>query len=295
MLTLLAFVLAPLLAAAPAPTPSPPVDARAEAIFAKAKAAWTARAAHEPPFVNYGALIRYAYHGHLFDNWWDAFYRNSDGALALHRLVDQEEEKRRLGGVPFSIFNYKVFDTNPEAEPIRLDDPQISPIDSFGLQTRHGAATPEPNPAPSSAPSPSESPLLEPPLRELVRVEAVARDYRITYVGTEKLATGLADHLVLVPLHEPKTYRLRDLWVDTLTSDTLRLRIQGLFAGKPYDGAAWTVSYVLVDGNLCAQQIKNDEPLHFGLDVVIPQIEFDFVDYHFPANIPNYEFEKLLK
>lgn len=287
-----------LLAAAPAgqstPTPLPTSDPRAEEIFAKAKTAWSAQAAKLPPFINYGALLRYEYHGHVFDNWWDAYYRAADGAFTLHRLTDEEEDRRRLAGVPFSIFAFKVFDTNKMAEPIRLNDPYISPIDSFGLLARNapsrgGPAGKSPSPAATLEATP-----LGTPLRELIVVEAVARDYRIELAGTEQLQYGEAYHLVLTPLRDPGLYRLRDLWVDTTNYVTLRTTIQGLLSGKPYDAIRWTIVYVPIDGLYYLQQIKSDEPLRFGLDTVIPAMEIDFVDYHFPATVPAIEFQHLI-
>ena len=49
-----------------------------------------------------------------------------------------------------------------------------------------------------------------------------------------------------------------------------------------------------VAGRRYLEQIKSEAPLHFGLDVTIPQMEFDFVDYHFPATVPDLTFEHLL-
>jgi hypothetical protein len=284
-----------LLAAAPStPTPAPPSDPKAEEIFSKAKSAWSAQASKLPAFINYGALLRYGYHNHVFDNWWDAYYRSSDGAFALHRLTDEEEDRRRLAGVPFSIFSFKVFDTNPIAEPIRLNEPYISPIDSFGLLARNAPSRGTPgqtNPSPEAT---LEATPLGTPMRELVVVEAVARDYRIVLAGIEQLQYGEAYHLVLTPLHDPTLYRLRDLWIDTTSYVTLRTSVQGLLDGKPYDAVRWTIAYVPIDGLYYLQQIKSDEPLRFGMETVIPAMEIDFVDYHFPASMPAIEFQHLL-
>jgi hypothetical protein len=142
---------------------------------------------------------------------------------------------------------------------------------------------------PRVTPSPQatlEATPLGTPLQQLTTVEAVARDYVIALAGTETLQYGEAYHLTLTPLSQPAIYRLRDLWIDTTSSVTLRMRVQGLLNGKPYDGVAWTVGYVPIGGRYYVQQIKSDAPLHFGLDTVIPAMEFDFVDYRFPTNLP---------
>lgn len=273
---------------APSPSATPSPDAVAEHLFAQAKDVWRART--DVPYVRYGALIRYLHNGHVFDNWWDTTERSSDGQLNLVRLVDSDEDRRRLGGIPFSIFGVKIFDTNPDAEPIRLDEPNIEPSASFGIVARPGAALETPSPEdlqPDESPEPSASG----DLRLITRVEAV-RDYRITLVGTEPLRDGPALHLKLVPLRYPHLNRLRDVWIDPVTYRTMQLNVQGILNGEPYDQALWTVHYVELEGRNYLQQVVADEPLRFGLDTVIPKFEIDFVDYHFPATVPKYTFDK---
>jgi len=292
-------------AAQPSPTPTPSPDAAAERIFARARDVWRVRT--DVPFLRYGALVRYLHNGHVFDNWWDAYYRSHDGALSLEPLHNIAEEKHRLGGIPFSIFGFTFFDTNPDAEPIRLDDPRIDPVSSFGILTRAvlGRSAPRaqnPTPAASATPSggggPSGgvSPSPEPSegFREIARVEANTRDYQIELAGMEHIANAPALHLTLTPLREPESNRLRDLWVDPTTYRTVQLNVQGLLGGKPYDGVEWTVHYVLLGGRNYVQQIVADAPLHFGLDTSVPKFEYDFVDYHFPSEVPQFTFDHSL-
>lgn len=267
----------PALSATPSPNP------RAERIFARAREAWRSR--DDLPYVRYGALVRYLSGRHVFDNWWDAYYRSRDGAISLEQIHDAAEENRRLAGVPFSIFNLKLFDTNPDAEPIRIDEPRIDPVSSFGMISRFAAS---PAPAGSGAPSPAPSD----EFREITRVEANTRDYQVELAGTETFAGQPALHLTLVPLRDEKNNRLRDLWIDPVTFRTIALTVQGLLSGKPYDGVKWTVRYVVLDGRNYIQQIVADEPLHFGLDTTIPKFEFDFVDFHFPADVPPMTFDR---
>lgn len=259
----------------------PTSDPQAERLFAQARAFWRART--DVPYVRYGALVRYLHSGHVFDNWWDAYYRSADGALGLTPLLDIDEQHRRLGGVPFSIFGIKIFDTNPDAEPIRLDDPRIQPNDSFGVLGRGEVLARQ-----AASPEPEESG----GLRVIGSVEASVRDYQILLAGTEQLQGADAIHLKFVPLREPAVNRLRDLWLDPVTYRTLQLNVQGILNGKPYDGVLWTVRYILIDGREYVQQIVADAPLHFGLDATIPKFEFDFVDYHFPTDVPKYTFDR---
>jgi len=281
-----------LLGVAPQPEPSaePTPNVAAERLFERAKAAWRAR--HDLPYLRYGALIRYLHEGHVFDNWWDAYFRTSDGALSLMRLVDIDEEKRRLGGVPFSIFGFKIFDTNPDAEAIRLDPPRLAPTSSFGVTGREvrPGASPAPLPSPGASqltPDPQAT-----PLREITHVEIAPREYQVEIVGNEQVMDVATIHLRLTPLRDPDIHRLRDLWLDPATDRTVQLDVHGILNGEPYDKVNWTVRYVQLDGRNYVQQIIADEPLRFGFDTVIPKFEIDLVDYHYPTDVPQFTFDR---
>jgi hypothetical protein len=275
-------------AAAPAPSPTPSPNASAEALFARAKAYWRART--DVPYLRYGALIRYEHNRHVFDNWWDAYERTSDKAIGLTPLLDAAENNRRIGGVPFSIFGLKIFDTNPDAEPVRIDEPRIDPTSSFGVLGRDNGGTLLAPQQLGVGVVPESSPTGE--LREITSVEVSSRAYQIEIAGTEQLAGTAAIHLTFVPLRDPATNRLRDLWLDPETGRTLQETVQGILDGKPYDAIKWTARYVLVDGREYLQQLIADEPLHFGIDTTIPKFEFDFVDYHFPSTVPQFTFDR---
>jgi len=286
---------AALTGAAPVPSPSPPAasataapDPEGERLFLQTRRAWALDA--EVPFLRYGALVRYLHGGnHVVDTWWDASYRSADGVLVLERIHDAEAENRRLKGFPFSIFGVKIFDTNADAEPIRVDAPRLPPTSNFGISGRAPAraATPAPGTSPTPLPSPGD-------LREIGHVEANARNYAIAYVGDDVVGGTSARHIRLTPVRDPEINRLRDVWIDAATNRTLRLDVQGILNGKPYDGIRWTVRYVTLEGRSYVQQIVADEPLHFGLDTTIPKFEIDFVDYQFPASIPRQVFETTL-
>ena len=305
-----------LLALGASPQAPPPSLGSGDAIFARAKAAWRARI--EAPFVQYSLLERYSWRNRTHDNWWRGYYRGADRALVLHRVIVAQQEDARLKGASIAI-NFKIhngaaraqsLETNAGADAFPILDPLVGPDASFGL-VRHAAgpalvasaavaATSAPSATPGPLPSPAYAPALSPavaekPLRELVRVEAVARDYRIELVGVERVRDADAYHLSLVPLRDPRLYRLRDLWVATSDYATLKLDLDGLFEGKPYDGVRWTVSYVKMDGRPYVQQIKTDDTLHFGLDRPVTGLEYDFVEYSFPATVSPLEFERLLQ
>ena len=282
----------PARAVEPTLTATPVQDPEAERDFVRARDWWRART--DAPYVRYGALVRYLHNGHVFDNWWDVYQRTADGALALTPLHDAEEENHRLRGVPFSIFGLKIFDTNGDAAPIRLDDPRIDIASSFGIVTRFGktivprvASSPR-----SGASSATPIPQATDDLREIGRIESSTRAYDIRIAGTDTVAGSPALHLVLAPIRDPKINRLRDLWLEPTTYRTVQSRVQGILENKPYDGISWTVHYAVVEGRQYVQQVVADEPIHFGLDTTLPKFEFDFVDLHFPIDVPKFTFDR---
>ncbi len=289
-----------------------------DAIFSRAKAAWRSRV--DAPFVTYGLRERYTWRNRVHDNWWQGYFRSADDALVLRRVVVAADEAARLRGTAIGI-DYHIhngsarvdsLETNADADAFPILDPLVDPTASFGL-TRGAAqhvsleaprafgASPSPSPTPRTfsqrlsllagpSPVPGAS---DPPLRELAHIEAVARDYRIALVGTERVRDVDAYHLSLVPIREPNRNRLRDLWVGTGDYATVKLATAGLFNGRPYDEALWTVTYVQMDGRPYVQQIKTDETLRFGIDRFVSGLEYDFVGYAFPASIDPLEFRSL--
>jgi hypothetical protein len=273
----------------PSPSPTLPPDPVAEKLFARAKDWWRAR--KELPYLEYGALVRYKYHKYVHDNWWQATFRTGDGALHLERLVVFDDEAKRLKGFPITIFGFQLGDTNPEADVIRSEVPFIEPISNFGILSRYQSAvyvSSEPTENPLLLPSPSAT-----ALREIGRVEVSGRDYDVRIAGEESLRYGDATHLTLTPLRDPRLFRLRDLWIDKATGATVQLTVDGIYNGKPYDGVRWIVRYVPLGGRWYVQQLRGDN-LHFGLNTNIDAMEIDFVDYHFPTEVPKERFERLL-
>lgn len=286
----------------------------ADTIFALGKGAWRARI--DAPYVTFSLRERYVWRGRVHDNWWTASYRNGDRNLVLQRMVVAQDEAARMRGFPIrlnvhmhkGVAQADTLDTNADADAFPILDPLIPPDASFGMLSSQpkaalvgdrvsAPALVQPSPSPRAIESPATSApslFLAHPLRELVRVEAAARDYRIALAGVEHLAAGDAYHLTLTPLRDPQAYRLRDLWVDTTTFATLQLAVQGLFEGKPYDGARWIVSYVAVGGRYYVQEIRSDDALRFGLDRTVSDLQYDFVSYAFPATLPDATFRHFL-
>ena len=255
----------------------------ADSLFSHAKEAWRART--EAPFVSYAVRARYGFHNHTYDDWFQLVYRASDGALSVHPILIPGETDRKERGVPVYLFGLKIFDTNPDADPITMREPAIAPAFTFGLVPH--AFLPFVPPAPGDpTPEPEQA-----RLREIGRVIASNREYRVIFKGVDRLRYGEAYHLGLEPLRDPEVNRLRDVWIAKDSYLLMRERVAGIFDSRPYDRASWTVEFVPVDGRTYIQQVRTDDDLHFGIER-IAHMQLDFVDYRFPADVPAYTFER---
>jgi hypothetical protein len=73
----------------------------------------------------------------------------------------------------------------------------------------------------------------------------------------------------------------------------LRETVAGILDTRPYDTVKWTVEFVPLDGRMYIQQVHTDADMHFGIEK-IEHMQFDFVDYRFPTDLPKETFEQWL-
>lgn len=95
---------------------------------------------------------------------------------------------------------------------------------------------------------PQISPLYDFGLSRLVPATSASRAYDVSLLGAESLHGRRAYLLELTPLLDPKTYRLRELWVDAKTFAVLKLTSAGAFRTGQATTVAWTVTYTLNHG-----------------------------------------------
>lgn len=87
--------------------------------------------------------------------------------------------------------------------------------------------------------------------------------YVIAYAGANTVDGHDCYHLTLQPREQPHRYRLRDLWIDTQTGATWRLRIALNFVSGPGTTSAWTVDFSNVNGIQYIAREAAEQPLHF--------------------------------
>jgi hypothetical protein len=133
-----------------------------------------------------------------------------------------------------------------------LGTPRLSATYAFGLVPP--PAPPSANDAASAAPAPGDP-------RVIGSVTAVHRNYDVRLAGEETVAGRLCWHLALKPLGNPGTYRVRDLYVEEATDQTVRLRTDGNFTAKETGSGLWTVDYAQSDGSWYLTNETSDGPV----------------------------------
>jgi hypothetical protein len=118
-----------------------------------------------------------------------------------------------------------------------LGVPFLTPSYSFGIA--HPLTQSHAQPAPQST-----------GLKTIAIVSSPQHDYAVTKAGTETIDGVQTEHLVLRPLHDPKRFRLRDLWVDPSTMLPKRAVVAYNFTVAPEDMVSWRIDFQTVDGAL---------------------------------------------
>jgi hypothetical protein len=214
--------------ASPAPTP----DARAEEIFARTRAAFVAR--QYPPTIAYSVRVSGFRAGEWTGRSYAAF-EHWPSASVVARSVSDEETADPAKPRGFNIGFFGFATSKAESHDV-LGIPKLAPTYAFGL------AGPSPLRSEDSAAGAGA-------LRTIISISATARTYRIRLFREESVDGDICWHLLLRPVGNPGKYRLRDLWVDEKSYETVRLRTNGNFTGTETGSGLWTVAYTQIDGS----------------------------------------------
>ena len=221
--------------ASPAPTASP--DARAEAIFARARAALLART--YPAHLSYGVRVS----GLQGTTWTARTYRTFErwpAASVVARTISDEEtaDPSKPKGTNFDILLFNVGGTGGGPKDI-IGTPRLAVTYAFGLV-----------PGPHDAPLPGDAPTPAPGSpRTIGTVTALARTYDVRFAGEQSIDGNPCWHLTLKALGNEGTYRVRDLFVEESNDQIVRLKTDGNFTAKETGKGLWTVDYTNVDGS----------------------------------------------
>ncbi len=215
-------------------------DATPDEIYAGAQRAWTAHV--PPPHLGYTIAVTVTDHGVVKTRHYQAHADTLDGSVDAQAISDEEHAvdpadargTRLIAGITSHnhYFNKQLGPRDVDF----LGVPQLAPDYTFGVSHRRVRAYAEPELAQASAPTDGGG-------VQIGRVTAVARRYVVALAGIETIDARPAYHLTLAPVAEPARYRLRDLWVDTATSDVVQLRTEGNFDSPFTRAVPWLITF----------------------------------------------------
>jgi hypothetical protein len=250
-------VIAALMAAAigAAPPSTDPYE-----IFAQARRYWESQ--RYPGRLQYTVVVRVHEGGKDRAEHYRSAYDSYTGSIVFNPVSDEElAHPHAAKGANVCILFLCL--TKPEPPVDFLGAADLSPNYGFGIAPTPLTPVPPPltpaeivrqvrdqfhDPDPRATPSPTPEP--SPGLHEIATVYAKNRAYDVSLVGTDDIDGSPAYHLALHPLREPHRYRLRDLWVDTITFAPRKLVEALNFTNGPGTNVPWSVTFANRDGAL---------------------------------------------
>ncbi|MGZ3496401.1 MAG: hypothetical protein ACXWNK_03720 [Vulcanimicrobiaceae bacterium] len=232
-------------------------------IYSHARDVWMAQ--RYPDYIAYTVVIDVDEKGVPKANHYHSVYDAMHDVVHVNAVSDEEKISPHVSsGVNIHLRPKRQFQTiidrrvgNPEEMTDFLGVPLLAPNYSFGIapyiapQQQTGGDQlvqairqqyKDPMPAAKAQQMSSSG-----PLKEIASVTSTRRDYVMTLQGTEQVAGRVAYHVSLRPVHDPRRLRLRELWVDTQSFETLQLITAGNFTGIGAN-VPWTVTFDDVDG-----------------------------------------------
>ena len=218
------------------------------AIYGRARAYW--QAARYPANLAYTVVVRVRERGVEKVEHFSSRYDARHDEIHTSGLSSEELAHPHFPPGGFNI-RVKFFGINRPEDPVDyLGVPLLAPNFSFGIAKYAPAADTDSSdlvrqireqyhdPAP-----PSGAPPVGSGLKEIGSVEAIARDYDIRLAGLDSIGGHPDYHLTMKPIRSPQRYRLRDVWVNTLSYATDKLVTDGNFTDGPGAGSRWAVTF----------------------------------------------------
>lgn len=201
---------------------------------------------------------------------YSAFYDQQRDQIFVDPISDFElkHPMQGRGMNPFNFFGIQI--GKPELPVDFLGVPKLAPNYSFGMSNHVGAFTQTPSDMIEeirrefgSAPRKAPITTADGSLHEIGSVEARETHYRIEMVGRETIDGVGACHLHLSPIADAWKYRLRDLWIDESSHQTLRIRTERNFVYGPGSSGTWVIDFQNVAGRTFIGSETTDDPIEF--------------------------------
>jgi hypothetical protein len=244
-------------------------------IFDRARSFWASQ--HYPSVVDYTVHVvatdaKSTYQQRHYHEFWNA----ASGTVVVQPPVSDEQladPYKPSGGFNFSLFGATAGGIGGPGSGVKgdlFDVPALAPNYSFGIvPSRQPDATLTPSQLVAEIrreyhdPAPEKVAQLEKKygLKTIALVVSTKRDYAITLDGIEPLANHQDYHLSMKPLVDPRKYRLRDVWIDTSTYATDRLRVAGNFTDTAMEAVPWLVNLQQIGGATYITNERAEAPL----------------------------------
>jgi hypothetical protein len=245
--------------------PSPTADAVLDRAIA------FVRAQTYPPYLSYVVTVRTSAKGRwLVEQFQSVCRTRDDRVLTYGTPISSTNQPDNPYKFTLKVKGLAIHDSHNIDEPFGL--PELSPMFTFGLLQMHPAASP-------------------------------LRQYDVTLAGVETIDGHRSYHLSLVPRTLPKTYRLRDVWVDARTATVWQLTSAGAFSSGPATGVPWTIRFAMDRGHWLIESEETNTPLLLGgyapaLNPYVPLpgatrydgVSYSFLNFEFPKSVGDYVF-----
>ncbi len=231
-------------------------------IFDHARSVWAQQ--RYPQYLTYTVTVRVTESGVDKARHYHLAYDVQNAKIYVNPVSDEERVAppdpngmtfhllpRRQGKV---LFDKKV--GHPSEAVDYLGVPMISPTYSFGMSSAAFEGDRDPDalvqeirrefadPTPAAQ---AEQLSANGPLKTIALVTGYRRRYLVSFAGMESVNGRDCYHLLLTPAYDSPQLRLRELWVDAQTYETLKLVSAGNFTGSV---VPWTVTFANIGGAL---------------------------------------------
>ncbi|MFN2448258.1 MAG: hypothetical protein ABR508_00490 [Candidatus Baltobacteraceae bacterium] len=223
-------------------------------IYDRARARWAS--AQYPRFLTYSVNVSADIPSATLMNTYSSFTDTTDGAIKVRATSPQEAAKPytprglnftvrlkvsytrhpKISGAPSAdgddgdIHVSKAIRVSQQEQYDTLGVPLLSPTYSFGLR-------------PPELLQQKNSAFATPTLKTIAAVTAVRPQYVVAYDGTTTLNGTACLKLRLKPLRDPALLRLRELWIDAQTFETVQVIVQGNFTSGPAPTIPWLIRF----------------------------------------------------
>jgi len=174
-----------------------------------------------PPGLAYKVAITVSNADGSSANHYQSYFDSREDRVAVEAHSEEETLHPHVppSGVNISILGFPAYIGGREVPPDVFGVPVLTPTFMFGIARKRAAGQAENTDSTQPAT----------PLKTIGTVITRERDYLITLIAIEDVAGHTDYHLRLKPLRDPRRFRLRDLWIDSVTKAPDRLISDGNF------------------------------------------------------------------